>query len=81
MKRLATKSQRQTVYLLQEGLCAICGEELTDRFEVDHMQEFANDGVTELWNLQALCKSCHSEKTRAMVRSAFCRKLSKVESH
>lgn len=68
MRRLATKSQRQTVYLLQEGLCAICGVELTDRFEVDHIQEFVNDGVTELWNLQALCKSCHSEKTRVMVK-------------
>jgi 5-methylcytosine-specific restriction endonuclease McrA len=62
-RRIATKTQRVTLYLLQEGKCAICGKDLGDSFEVDHIQPFSQRGITEIWNLQALHKHCHSQKT------------------
>lgn len=68
MRRTANKFQRVLVWSLQDGMCAICGGELPDVFEVDHIQPFSQKGPTESWNLQALCVSCHREKTSEMVR-------------
>ena len=69
MRRLASKRERYVLFRLQDGRCAICGEELGDRFEVDHLVPFSENGVTKLCNLQALCLGCHSAKSREMVSS------------
>jgi len=33
-------------------------------YEIDHIKELANGGSNDVPNLQALCKSCHSVKTK-----------------
>ncbi|HHL41508.1 MAG TPA: HNH endonuclease [Candidatus Bathyarchaeota archaeon] len=69
MRRFANKRERDLSYLLQDGLCAICSQPLPESFEMDHLVPFSERGDTKCSNLQALCKACHLEKTRAMVRS------------
>ena len=32
-------------------------------FEIDHIRPLANGGTNQIDNLQALCKSCHQDKT------------------
>ena len=63
MRRLANKRQRYLIFMVQNGLCAVCNRELPIDFEVDHQQPFSQKGKTELWNLQALCLTCHHAKT------------------
>jgi 5-methylcytosine-specific restriction endonuclease McrA len=79
-RRFATKTQRTNLYILQDGLCAICQSSLEDSFEVDHIQPFSEKGVTEIWNLQALCKSCHLEKTLAKASKQYLTKYKKDPS-
>ena len=62
-RRAATKTQRTQLYLMQDGNCAICGDPLGDRFDVDHLHPFSESGETEIWNLQAVCLNCHRVKT------------------
>lgn len=38
-------------------------------YEIDHIQEFSVTGNDNIDNLQALCKNCHSVKTRTFLRS------------
>jgi 5-methylcytosine-specific restriction endonuclease McrA len=64
MGRFASKRQRELLYLLYDGRCAICQEDL-EQFEADHLTPYSQQGVTQLWNLQPLCLKCHSEKTLA----------------
>mmetsp|Transcript_14352 Transcript_14352/g.39228 ORF Transcript_14352/g.39228 Transcript_14352/m.39228 type:complete len:101 (+) Transcript_14352:460-762(+) len=33
-------------------------------FDIDHIIQLAKNGTNEFKNLQALCKSCHRDKTR-----------------
>jgi 5-methylcytosine-specific restriction endonuclease McrA len=67
MRRLATRTQRDMLAILQDFRCAICGCELPDRFECDHLVPFSEGGATTLQNLQALCPICHSGKTHGRV--------------
>jgi 5-methylcytosine-specific restriction endonuclease McrA len=69
MRRLANKWERDLLFILNDGKCAICGEDLPDHFDVDHIKQFARNGATELWNLQPLCKNCHFEKSREQAKS------------
>jgi 5-methylcytosine-specific restriction endonuclease McrA len=64
MRRIATKRERDLLWILQQGKCAICGNEL-DSFEVDHVIPFSQQGETSLWNEQALCEICHKSKHRS----------------
>jgi len=49
-------------YLAANPFCAKCGYDAT---EVDHKVPLARGGTNDEENLQALCKSCHSKKTRS----------------
>jgi len=64
-RRFASKRQRDTLYLVQDGQCAICGTDLEHGFHVDHIQPFSQKGETSLWNLQAICCQCHFKKHSA----------------
>jgi 5-methylcytosine-specific restriction endonuclease McrA len=66
MPRCASKSQRVALFILEDGKCAICGEDLPpEQFDADHITPWINEGKTELWNLQPLCLKCHLKKSRA----------------
>ena len=55
-------------YLIKHPLCVHCQEDgmYTPAIEVDHITPHCGDQKLfwNLDNLQALCKSCHSKKTR-----------------
>lgn len=68
MRRLASRTERDLLAILQDFQCAICGSDLAEGFECDHLVPYAKGGLTTLNNLQALCLNCHSEKTRAEAR-------------
>lgn len=68
MRRLATRTQRDLLAILQDFRCAICKRDLPDDFECDHLVPFSEGGETTLQNLQALCPSCHLDKTRAQAK-------------
>jgi 5-methylcytosine-specific restriction endonuclease McrA len=59
-----TKQERENIKQIQCGLCALCKEELNEKFEIDHIRPLSNGGTNEKENLQALCKSCHQDKTK-----------------
>ena len=65
MRRLATRTQRNLLAILQDFQCAICKIELVDGYECDHLVPYSKGGQTTLENLQALCPNCHFDKTRA----------------
>jgi hypothetical protein len=48
----------------QNNLCLRCKECFNDDVEVDHIRPLSNGGSNNFDNLQALCRSCHIEKTR-----------------
>ena len=84
------KINPKTGRLAQHYRCSICEEEFTQKdMQVDHIKpvvdpkkgfttwdDFINRLYCEESNLQAICKGCHSAKTR---QEKECRKLSKME--
>ena len=70
MRRLASRTQRDLLAIIQDFKCAICGSALPNKFECDHLVPFSKGGETTLQNLQALCPSCHSNKTREQAKGA-----------
>lgn len=61
-----SEMERSAIASSQSYNCNICEVELNDNreFDVDHIIPIANGGKNTVDNLQAICKSCHSEKTR-----------------
>ncbi len=60
-------------FLSENPKCAHCERQgyLTAATEVDHIHALRRGGAPHAWdNLQALCRSCHSRKTRAENRVA-----------
>src|SRR5262249_51374509 len=55
-------AQRYWIWRSQDGLCAICGEELGEDFELDHRTPYSKGGKTHLANGQATCARCNREK-------------------
>ena len=59
----APPTHRQTLYGVQSGDCAGCGEHFQARhFEVDHIIAMARGGTDHIGNLQLLCGSCNRIK-------------------
>jgi 5-methylcytosine-specific restriction endonuclease McrA len=59
-----TRSQILAVFE-RDRTCRTCGDEATD---VDHVLPVAHGGQTTLDNLQALCRPCHTAKTRMQLK-------------
>jgi len=64
MRRLATRTERNLLAIIQNYRCAICNADLANGFECDHLVPWSKGGQTTLENLQALCLNCHSSKTQ-----------------
>jgi 5-methylcytosine-specific restriction endonuclease McrA len=47
----------------QDGICSICHEPITDRYEVDHEWPISLGGTHEYDNLQCVHPQCHLYKT------------------
>ena len=61
--RAFTKSQKQTMYARQNGLCPICHEHYElSQMEGDHITPWSEGGKTELDNGQMLCRDCNRRK-------------------
>ena len=59
----APRTHRQTLYGIQSGDCAGCGEHFEARhLEVDHIIARASGGTDHVGNLQLLCGSCNRIK-------------------
>ena len=62
-RRTASRKQRAYILLQQKNKCFQCGN-FNPNLEVDHVIPYAVGGVTELYNLRALCPNCHADKSR-----------------
>jgi hypothetical protein len=58
-----TKTEKEQIKQDQNNTCIRCNEELK-KYHIDHIKPLSNGGTNERCNLQALCVSCHIEKTR-----------------
>jgi len=58
------KSDREEIRNRQKWICKICKEPFNDKYEIDHIRPLSNGGTNDKSNLQALCKSCHRDKTK-----------------
>ena len=65
-------SARSYVMLRDRYTCRVCGVRHRAReLDVDHIVEIARGGAAlEYSNLQTICRSCHSQKTREFLRQS-----------
>ena len=56
-----SKKLRKSVLLIYKHKCNFCGA--TDKLEIDHIKPVSLGGLTELKNLQVLCKPCNIIKS------------------
>lgn len=65
MKRAKfTNEQRELIKKEQDNKCVKCKLELPEKYHIDHIEPLSAGGNNERENLQALCVSCHIEKSR-----------------
>lgn len=57
------KSLRKHIYDSFGGKCAYCGEQLIDKFSIDHIVPTIAGGKSELSNLALSCESCNAYKS------------------
>lgn len=62
-RRRLTDSEKRRVASEQQWKCMMCGKELDDTYEVDHIEEHCIRALNDRKNLQALCPHCHRVKT------------------
>lgn len=62
-QRFANQQQRRVLLVIQDFKCALCGCELSECFDCDHIVPVSLGGETVVSNMQALCKPCHKDKT------------------
>ena len=65
-----TDDQKAEIVKNQKGRCASCGEKLK-KIEFDHRKALANGGTNAVENFQALCPSCHQDKTSHELHSGY----------
>ena len=61
-KRRFTKKQKRALYWLAKGRCESCGKPLSNDWHADHIRPWADGGVTDVENGQALCPECNLKK-------------------
>jgi 5-methylcytosine-specific restriction protein A len=63
MKRSVSESKKKWIAAKQGWKCRECSTVLPATYEVDHIIRLQHGGSNEIDNLQALCPSCHRNKT------------------
>lgn len=61
-RQYLTSDEKEIVLTRQNNKCCACLLS-TEKYEIDHIKPLASGGSNNLDNLQALCTSCHKEKT------------------
>jgi 5-methylcytosine-specific restriction endonuclease McrA len=62
-KRSVSESKKKYIASKQAWKCKECNTVLPATYEVDHIVRLQHGGSNEIDNLQALCPSCHRNKT------------------
>ena len=78
-----SKEFKQLVLDKSKNKCAKCDCCLKGKkfaFNIDHIRPLSNGGTNELYNLQALCKACHQDKTANEQENGQFVKFSDTES-
>lgn len=63
MRKTFTPYQRNTIAYSQEWKCTMCKTLLPASFQIDHIIPLRDKGTNSYDNLQALCGTCHSQKS------------------
>jgi HNH endonuclease len=63
--RYIPKKIRLEVLSKYKHQCVNCGS--TDKLEIDHIHPVSKKGVSELYNLQVLCKKCNIKKSNKLI--------------
>jgi superfamily II DNA or RNA helicase len=66
--RTFNKRQKQFLFALHDGKCAMCGDALKKGWHADHIIPFSKGGETILSNGQALCPECNLSKSNKMIK-------------
>lgn len=61
-RRRFNTSERVAAYLIADGECEGCGDELQPGWHGDHDVPYSLGGVTDVTNIRALCPRCNLEK-------------------
>lgn len=61
-RRAFSPAQRDKIFLLYNGRCALCGLPLTDNWEADHIIPWSLGGKTVVENGQPTCVICNRKK-------------------
>lgn len=85
-RKTFSKKERQVVLARQNGICnGQCKEPLGQTFHLDHIKALQHGGNNDLeTNIQALCQSCHLEKTTAETNAIAitdCQSATNIEVH
>lgn len=71
MSRIFNDKQKKILYVIANGKCQKCGDELGRTWEADHIIPYSKGGKTELSNGQALCRPCNRQKSNRMNEFQF----------
>ena len=63
-RKTIPQSVRMTVAARQRYNCKLCKRRFGSVIHIDHIRRVADGGSNHIDNLQALCPSCHEEKTQ-----------------
>ena len=63
LRKNINKIQSDKIIDNQNNKCNNCGKS-ADKYEIDHIIPLMSGGTNEFTNLQALCKTCHDNKSR-----------------
>ncbi|MPZ13960.1 MAG: hypothetical protein GEU73_05985 [Chloroflexi bacterium] len=61
-RTLRSRRARALLARLQNGRCAICGDQLGDDWHADHIEPWSVTGRTNVHEMQALCARCNAKK-------------------
>jgi 5-methylcytosine-specific restriction endonuclease McrA len=61
-RTLRSKRQRYQIWKSQGGICAICGEPMIGKYEIDHVVPARLGINTAYYNLQAVHPTCNRKK-------------------